>query len=67
MRRLLRPSILPLLLATAACAGGATGTGTGTAPDTAGTTETASGDALRIENRTNSDMDIYIRPQAPSG
>ena len=50
-------------MATAACAGN-TSSG-GAAPDTTGTTETASsGGALRIENRTNRDMDIYIRPQS---
>jgi hypothetical protein len=52
-------------MATAACAG-RTSSG-GTTPDTTGvtgTTETTSGGALRIENRSNSDMDIYIRPQS---
>lgn len=61
MRRLLRPSLLLLLTATAACAGNTASTGT--AADTTGTTETASSGTLRIENRSNSDMDIYIRPQ----
>lgn len=62
MRRLLRPTLLSLLTATAACAG--TTSSGGPAPDTTGTTETGSGGVLRIENRSNSDMDIYIRPQA---
>ncbi|HEU4955516.1 MAG TPA: hypothetical protein VFT28_13115 [Gemmatimonadales bacterium] len=65
MRRLLRPSLLSLLTATAACAGN-TSSG-GAAPDTtavSGNTETASGGALRIENRTNQDRDIYIRAQS---
>ena len=65
MRRLLRPSLLSLLMATAACAGNTSSSGT--APDTTGTTgttETASGGTLRIENRTNQDRDIYIRPQS---
>jgi hypothetical protein len=52
-------------MATAACAGNTSGSGT--APDTTGTTgttETASGGTLRIENRTNQDRDIYIRAQS---
>ena len=65
MRRLLRPSLLSILTATAACAGNTSSSGT--APDTTaatGTTETAAGGALRIENRTNRDMDIFIRGQS---
>ena len=66
MRGLLRPSLLSILTATAACAGNTSSSGT--APDTTGaagaTEETASSAALRIENRTNNDMDIYIRPQS---
>jgi hypothetical protein len=65
MRRLLRPSLLSLLMATAACAGNTSSSGA--APDTTGatgTTETAAGGALRIENRTNRDMDIFIRGQS---
>ncbi|HJR50144.1 MAG TPA: hypothetical protein VJ794_03500 [Gemmatimonadales bacterium] len=49
-------------MATAACAGNPSSNGT--APDTTGTTGTTSSGTLRIENRSNSDMDIYIRPQA---
>jgi hypothetical protein len=49
-------------MATAACAGNTSSSGT--APDTTGTTETASSGALRIENRTNQDRDIYIRAQS---
>jgi hypothetical protein len=61
MHRLLRPSLLSLLTATAACAGNTSSSGT--APDTTGTVETAPteaapGGTLRIENRTNNDMDI---------
>jgi hypothetical protein len=65
MRRLLRPSFLSILTATAACAGNTSSSGT--APDTTGatgTTETESGGVLRIENRTNHDMDIYVRGQS---
>ena len=65
MHRLLRPSLLSLSLATAACAGNTAGGGA--APDTTGatgTTETSGAGSLRIENRTNHDMDIYLRPQA---
>lgn len=65
MRRLIRPSLLSLILTTAACAGNTSSDGT--APDTAdgtGTTGTSQGEALRIENRTNRDVDIYIRPQS---
>ena len=65
MRRLLRPSLLALLTATAACAGNPSSSGT--APDTTaatGATDTESGGVLRIENRTNHDMDIYIRGQS---
>lgn len=58
MRGLLRPSLLLLLLATVACASG----GTSNTGDTSTTTEP--GGQLRIENRTNRDMDIFIRPQA---
>jgi hypothetical protein len=69
MHRLLGPSLLSLLMATAACAGNTStgGTADGTAPDTsgaAGSTETTPGGGLRIENRTNRDMDIYIRGQS---
>ena len=68
MRRLLRPSLFSLLTATAACAGNTSGS-SGAAPDTTGTGETAAaetapGGALRIENRTNQDRDIYIRAQS---
>jgi len=52
-------------MATAACAGN-TSSG-GAAPyilDDTGTTETAEGGALRIENRSNRDMDIFIRGQS---
>ena len=54
-------------MATAACAG--TTSSSGTAPDTTGAAETAAaetapGGALRIENRTNQDRDIYIRAQS---
>jgi hypothetical protein len=65
MRKLLRPSLLSILTATAACAGN-TSSG-GTAPDTTAataTTEGEAGGALRIENRTNRDMDIFIRGQS---
>jgi hypothetical protein len=65
MRRLLRPSLLSLLVVSAACAGNPSGSGT--APDTTAagdTTETAGGGALRIENRTNRDMDIFFRAQS---
>jgi hypothetical protein len=57
--------LLSLLLTTAACAGNTSGGGT--TPDAAGETgtgDTSPGGALRIENRTNRDMDIYIRPQS---
>jgi hypothetical protein len=50
MRKLLRASVLPLLLATAACAGG----GANTAPEPVA--------RVRIENRSSSDVDIYLRP-----
>ena len=52
-------------MATAACAGNTSSSGA--APDTTGaaaTTETAAGGALRIENRTNRDMDIFLRGQS---
>jgi hypothetical protein len=49
-------------MATAACAGNTSSSGT--APDTTGAGETAPGGTLRIENRTNQDRDIYIRPQS---
>jgi hypothetical protein len=67
MHRLLRPSLFSLLTATAACAGNTPSSGT--RPDTTGTgeaaaAETAPGGALRIENRTNQDRDIYIRAQS---
>jgi hypothetical protein len=67
MRGLLRPSLLALFTATAACAGNTSSAGT--PPDTTGAAETAAaetapGGALRIENRTNQDRDIYIRPQS---
>ncbi|CAN5893627.1 hypothetical protein BH24GEM1_BH24GEM1_14020 [soil metagenome] len=50
MRSLLRTNVVWLLLA-AACAGGA---GSGPAPDSTA--------KVRIENRSSSDMDIYLRP-----
>ena len=50
MRELLRPSVLSLLLATAACAGG----GASTTPEPVA--------RVRIENRSSSDVDIYLRP-----
>jgi hypothetical protein len=56
MRGLLRPSLLSLLLATAACAGSSSSGTTEGTPEGAG--------RLRIENRSNKDMDIFIRPQA---
>jgi hypothetical protein len=57
--------LLSLLIATAACAGNTSSSGT--APDTTGTaTEGAPGGVLRIENRTNRDMDIYVRAQSRS-
>jgi len=52
MRSLLRASAISLLLATAACAGGSGGGDP--APD--------SSTKVRIENRSTSDMDIYVRP-----
>jgi hypothetical protein len=52
MRSLLHVSAISLLLATAACAGGSAGGGP--APDTSA--------EVRIENRSSSDMDIYVRP-----
>jgi hypothetical protein len=57
--------LLSLLTATAACAGNTPSSGT--SPDTTaatGATETESGGVLRIENRTNYDMDIYFRGQS---
>jgi hypothetical protein len=57
-------------MATAACAGSTSGgdtAGGDTAPDTTGatgTTETAAGGTLRIENRTNQDRDIFVRGQS---
>ncbi len=65
MRKILQPSFLLLLIAAAACAGNTSSPGP--AADTtggAGPTGDASGATLRIENRSNRDMDIYIRPQA---
>ena len=53
MPKLLRPSMI-LLLATAACAGGKADTGVEPVA------------RARIENRSNSDMDIYLRPQLRS-
>jgi hypothetical protein len=50
MHQLLQPSVLALLVATAACAGGRGGT----------TPEPVA--RLRIENRSSSDVDIYLRP-----
>ena len=50
MRELLRTSVLSLLLATAACARSG---GTGSPEPVA---------RVRIENRTSSDVDIYLRP-----
>jgi hypothetical protein len=55
MRELLRPSLLSLLVATAACAGG----GASTAPEPVA--------RVRIENRSSSDVDIYLRPALRSG
>jgi hypothetical protein len=52
MRSLLHASAISLLLATAACAGRSGGGDP--APD--------SGAKVRIENRSTSDMDIYVRP-----
>jgi hypothetical protein len=50
-------------MAIAACAGNTSGSGT--APDTTGTaTEAAPGGTLRIENRSNRDMDIFVRGQS---
>jgi hypothetical protein len=52
-------------MATAACAGNPPSSGA--APDTTGATgapETTSGGTLRIENRTNRDMDIFVRGQS---
>ena len=51
MRVLLRTSVLSLLLATAACAGNSGGTGS---------SEPVA--RVRIENRSSSDVDIYVRP-----
>ena len=50
MRELLRTSALSLVLATAACAGG----GASSSPEPAA--------RVRIENRSTSDVDIYLRP-----
>jgi len=52
MRSLLHASAISLLLATAACAGGSGG----------GNPAPASSTKVRIENRSSSDMDIYVRP-----
>jgi len=52
MRSLLHASAISLLLATAACAGGSGGGDP--APDSSA--------KVRIENRSTSDMDIYVRP-----
>jgi hypothetical protein len=52
MHSLLHASAISLLLATAACAGGSSGGNP--APD--------SNPKVRIENRSSSDMDIYVRP-----
>lgn len=52
MRSFLHSSAICLLLATAACAGSSG----------AGGTEPESGPTIRIENRSSSDMDIYLRP-----
>jgi hypothetical protein len=52
-------------MAAAACAGNTSSSGT--APDTTGatgTTDTGAGGTLRIENRSNRDMDILIRGQS---
>jgi hypothetical protein len=50
MRELLRTSVLSLLLASAGCAGN----GVNTAPEPVA--------RARIENRSNWDVDIYLRP-----
>ena len=52
MRSLLHASAICLSLVTAACAGGSPGGDP--APDSSAT--------VRIENRSTSDMDIYLRP-----
>ena len=51
MRKLLRTSMLFVLPALAACAGGS---GAATGPEPAA--------RVRIENRSSSDVDIYLRP-----
>jgi hypothetical protein len=51
MRPLLRSSVLCVSLVAVGCAGGSTG---GTAPESSAT--------VRIENRSGSDVDIYLRP-----
>jgi hypothetical protein len=50
MRELLRTSVLSLLLATVGCAG----SGASSSPEPAA--------RVRIENRSSSDVDIYLRP-----
>lgn len=50
MRELIRTTLLSLLVTAAGCAGG----GANTAPEPVA--------RLRIENRSSSDMDIYLRP-----
>lgn len=50
MRELIRTTLLSLLVTTAGCAGGGANT----------TTEPVG--RIRIENRSSSDMDIYLRP-----
>ena len=52
MRSLLKAYATSLLLATAACAGGSGG----------GAPAPGSSAKVRIENRSTSDMDIYVRP-----
>jgi hypothetical protein len=56
--------LLSLLTATVACAGNTSSSGTAPDTTTTATAGTESGGVLRIENRTNHDMDIYIRGQS---
>ena len=52
MHSFLRTSVVSLLLATGACAGGSGG----------GNPSPDSNTKVRIENRSTTDMDIYVRP-----